>query len=302
MKFKKITVKCSSETSDAVAYALHEAGSMGEVYDDYNDIKQVLAEKRWDYADESLFEPTDACAVSGYFTAEIEEQLIFDRINELKKLDYADFGCISASSELIDSVEWENEWKKYYKPFNIGRLVVIPQWVKYTPTCGDIPIYLDPGLAFGTGTHETTSMCMELMQKLDLKDKRVLDFGCGSGILGICANALGAKETVFVDTDEQAITATENNCKLNGMTAPDVFLRDVRQMNEKADVIVANITADILIEVEPIIRSALKKGGAVIISGIISARADSVVAAYKKDFTLAESERKNEWSAYIFTL
>ncbi len=77
MKFKKITVKCSSETSDAVAYALHEAGSMGEVYDDYNDIKQVLAEKRWDYADESLFEPTDACAVSGYFTAEIEEQLVF---------------------------------------------------------------------------------------------------------------------------------------------------------------------------------------------------------------------------------
>lgn len=302
MKFKKVTVACSSETSDAVAYALHEAGSMGEVYDDYNDIKQVLSEKRWDYADESLFTPTETCTVSGYFTVESDDRLIFDRINALKSLDYADFRCISVSAELIDSAEWENEWKKYYKPFNVGSIVVIPQWIKYVPTCGEVPIYLNPGLAFGTGTHETTSMCMELMQKIDLKGKRVLDFGCGSGILGICAHALGATETVFVDTDEQAITATKNNCALNGISAPDVFLRDVRQMNEGADVVVANITADVLIEVQPIIRASLKKGGSVIISGIISARADAVIAAYKKDFTLVESQRKNEWSAYIFTL
>lgn len=302
MKFKKITVKCTSETSDAVAYALHEAGSMGEVFEDYNNIKQVLDDKRWDYADAQLFIPNDDCAVIGYFTIESSEDTILQRIAALKQYDWADFSMLSAKTEIIDSVEWENEWKKYYKPFNIGKVVIVPEWIDYNPSFGDIKVILNPGLAFGTGMHETTSMCVDLMQRIPLSGKRVLDFGCGSGILGICAAALGAGSVVFADTDEQAITATEYNCKINGIFSPEVFCRDVREMTEPADIVVANITADVLIAVMPIIKSALGKGGYAIISGIISDKKQIVSDEYSKEFTLVQSQQKNEWSAFLFKL
>ncbi len=302
MKFKKFTVRCTSETSDTVAYALHEAGSMGEVFDDYNSISRVLEEKRWDYADASLFERTNDCFVSGFFTTEIDDGTVCDKINALKSLDFADFSLISVQVEVIDSVEWENEWKKYYKPFNIGKIVVVPEWLEYNCVGDDIPIKLNPGLAFGTGMHETTSMCIDLMQKIQIKGKRVLDFGCGSGILGVCATALGASSVVFADTDEQAISATMYNCRINGIGDPEVFCRDVREMVEAADIIVANITADILTAVSPIIKSSLNNGGYAIISGIISAKKDEVRDVYLKDFKLIDSLQKNEWSAYLFKL
>ena len=302
MKFKKITVNCSTETSDIVSYALHEAGSMGEVFEDYANIKPVLDEKRWDYADAGLFHQTDGCAVIGYFTIETAEETVFNRISALKKNDWADFSMLSAKSEIIDSVEWENEWKKYYKPFNIGKIVIVPEWIDFSPAYGDIKVILNPGLAFGTGMHETTSMCVDLMQRISLQNKRVLDFGCGSGILGICATALGAKSVVFADMDEQAITATQYNCGINNISNPEIFCRDVREMTEPADVVVANITADVLTDVKPIIKNALGPGGYAIISGIISDRKQGVLDTYLKDFTLVQSQQKNEWSAILFKL
>lgn len=302
MKFKKITVECSSETSDAVAYALHDAGSMGEVFDDYHNVQLVLEEKRWDYADAELFNPAEGCSVSGFFSIETDENVVIGKIMSLRDQSWADFSNLKASAELIDSEEWENEWKKYYKPFNIGKVAIVPEWIEYKAV-GDTPVVkLNPGLAFGTGMHETTSMCIDLMQKITLTDKRVLDFGCGSGILGICATALGAKSVLFADTDEQAITATKYNCSINGIENPEVFMRDVREITEPADIVVANITADVLMAVEPIIASALKKGGYAIISGIISDKAEQVKSAYLKRFELVETYRKNEWSAFLFKL
>ena len=302
MKFKKVSVECSTETSDAVAYALHEAGSMGEVFDDYNNICQVLEEKRWDYADASLFERTDGCKVSGYFTVEDDTDAIKSKIFALGALDYADFSGLKVDIETIDSAEWENEWKKYYKPFHIGKIVVVPEWINYTPVGDDVPIKLNPGLAFGTGMHETTSMCIDLMQRIPLSGNRVLDFGCGSGILGVCATALGASSVVFADTDEQAIRATEYNCSLNGIENPEILCKDVREMQKPADIVIANITADVLISVCPIIESALKNGGYAIISGIIADRKDAVKDVYCEKFTLVDVEQKNEWSAFLFKL
>ena len=302
MKFKKITVDCPSDASDIISFVLHEAGSMGEVFDDYGDVKQVLEDKRWDYADAALFDPTDGCSVSGFFPVETDESVVASRINKLKDDAWYDFSAVKIGTEIIDSAEWENEWKKYYKPFNIGKIVIVPEWIKYNASCGDIPVKLNPGLAFGTGMHETTSMCVDLMQKIDIAGKRVLDFGCGSGILGICAAALGAKSVVFADTDEQAVSATVYNCKINGIYDPDVLLCDVRDIDEPADVVVANITADVLISVMPIIKAALKKGGYAIISGVISAKIDAVRDEYAKSFTVVEHERKNEWSAFLLKL
>ncbi len=298
MKFKKITVTCSTIASDDVAYALHESGSMGEVFDDYNNVRQVLDEKRWDYADAALFNAVDGCYVSGYFDMEADEQAIKNRLSSLGD----DFSILKIDTEIIDSDEWENEWKKYYKPFNIGKIVIVPEWINYNAVGSDIPVKLNPGLAFGTGMHETTSMCIDLMQKIKLNGMRVLDFGCGSGILGVCATALGADSVVFADNDEQAISATKYNCSINNIADPEVFCKDVREMSEPADVVIANITADVLCGVEPIIKASLKAGGYVIISGIISDKVDSVKSEYLKDFTLIEHEQKNEWSAFLFKL
>ena len=302
MKFKKITVSCSSETSETVAYTLHEAGSMGEVFDDYDNIRQVLDEKRWDYADASLFVQSSDCFVSGFFTIETDEESVIKRLDALRAVDFADFSCIQTSVEIIDSVEWENEWKKYYKPFNIGKIVIVPEWIDYVAVGNEVQVKLNPGLAFGTGMHETTSMCIQLMQKIPVGGKRVLDFGCGSGILGICATALGAESVLFADTDEQAITATKHNCAINQIDNPTVYLRDVRELEEHADIVIANITADILVAVQPVIKGALKKGGYAIISGIISDKQSFVREAYLSDFSLVEHMQKNEWSAFLFKL
>ncbi len=302
MKFHKITVSCSTATSDEVSFVLHEAGSLGEIFDDYNTVRQVLADKRWDYADAALFDEIDGCYVSGFFDMETDIKAVSDRIIALKNLDYADFSNISVKVDTIDSEEWENEWKKYYKPFNLDKIVIIPEWINYTVKPGEIPVYLNPGPAFGTGTHETTSMCIELMQKLPLNGKRVLDFGCGSGILGICAKKLGAQSVVFVDNDEQAIDAARHNCAINGICEPKLAMRDVRDMAEPADIVIANITANVLIDVIPIIKSALKKGGFAIISGIIAEKAEDVKAAYAKNFTPIAEHEKNEWRAFIYKL
>lgn len=302
MKFVRLTVFCTELTTDIVSFILHEAGSVGEVFDDFSGIKQVLEEKHWDYADAALFEPKDTCSVSGFFTVESDLDTVKSKLLALCDEDWACNPDISFETDVIDSAEWENEWKKYYRPFNIGRVVIIPEWIEHKLASGDVPVFLDPGLAFGTGMHETTSMCIELMQKLDLAGKKALDFGCGSGILGICACKLGAKQVIFADTDEQAITATRNNCGLNGIPSPEVFMRDVRELTEKSDVVFANITADVLCDVEPVIRASLEHGGYAIISGIISQKADAVRDLYCKDLTLVEQCSKNEWRAFLFKL
>lgn len=302
MKFKQITVRCSSETSDAVSYILHEAGSMGEVFDDYGEVKKVLDEKRWDYADAALFDPTVECTVSGFFTVETDEAAVLSRIYALRNEAWAYFSALDATVTLIDSTEWENEWKKYYKPFSIGDIVIVPEWLEYNPVGGEVKVTLNPGLAFGTGMHETTSMCIELMQETEPSGKRVLDFGCGSGILGVCAAALGARSVIFADNDEQAIAATQYNCKINGITDPEILLRDVREMKIPADMVLANITADVLIAVEPIIKSVLSCDGYAVISGIITDKTDAVKQAYTKDFAIVKHVRKNEWSAFLLKL
>lgn len=300
MKFYKLKVNCSTTASDEVSYVLHDAGSLGEVFDDYNIIKNVLEEKRWDYADESLFEKTSDCSVSGFYTIETDISLVKSRIESLKQYDFADFSSISTEITIIDSIEWENEWKKYYKPFNIGKIVIIPEWLDHRCSNGEIPVLLNPGPAFGTGTHETTSMCIEAMQDIVIAGKRVLDFGCGSGILGICAQKLGAGSVIFADTDEQAVSATIHNCRLNGIIEPTVLQNDVRSINEPADVVLANITADVLIDVEGLIAESIGAGGYAILSGVISEKAEAVQIAYKKDFSLVKQAQKNKWRAFLF--
>lgn len=301
MKFKKITVNCSTETSEYTAYVLHELGSLGEVYNDYNDIKTVLNEKRWDYADETLFAQNKDCSVSGFFTMETDESAVINAVVNLKINTWADFSTISVKSETIDSTEWEDVWKQYYKPFSIGKIVIVPEWIEYKPDNSQICVTLNPGPAFGTGMHETTSMCIDFMQKIDVCGKNVMDFGCGSGILGICALKLNAKSCIFVDNDEMATTAAKHNCMLNGITEPIIYNGDVKNIQQKSDVILANLTVDILISVKDTIKASLISGGYAVLSGIISSRLDELKKAFT-EFELVECQSKNNWSAIVYKL
>ncbi|NLZ25759.1 MAG: 50S ribosomal protein L11 methyltransferase, partial [Clostridiales bacterium] len=196
----------------------------------------------------------------------------------------------------IESEDWENEWKKYYKPIKTKNITVVPGWIDYTPSDGEKIIRLDPGKAFGTGEHATTRMCLELMP--DVKGKKVLDIGCGSGILGISAKLCGADDVYMCDLDPDSVEFSKQNADINGVELT-VEKADLLEKTElKGDVIFANITADILIRLSEGIIKHLNDGATVILSGIIESREDDVKKAYEKlGLKLMDRMEEGDWRA-----
>ena len=302
MQYTQITITTTTEGSEIIAYILEENGSEGVNIVDINDIRAVLSDKHnWDYVDDSILSYNDERVfVKGFFNenSDVLPQIV-QSIEELKSNSEFPLGSLEISSCKIDSCDWENEWRKYYVPIELGGVVIVPAWLKYS---GNTPIkvYIEPGMAFGTGNHETTGMCIELLQEVNVAGKKVADIGCGSGILGVSALKLGANHCVFNDIDSQAIEATESNLKLNGLSDGFTLIKGDLEMGEdKADVVIANITADILIRLCEILKNNVKTGGSVIISGIINARADDVITAFNKYFELVKVNKKGEWQAML---
>ena len=206
--------------------------------------------------------------------------------------------------------EWSTAWKKYYHPTPLGkRLVVCPTWEEYSPAPGELVMRLDPGMAFGTGTHHTTRLCAQLLEETVAPGCRVLDLGTGSGILSIAAVLLGAREAVGVDIDPVAVRTARENAAMNGI-GPDRFrplqgdlLRDpalAAEMGEGFDLIAANIVADAIIAVCPSFLRFLRPGGMVITSGIISERVGEVTAALAaQGLELVETKESEGWAAVI---
>ncbi len=280
---------------------LYDAGSEGVLIKDDADIRELIEKKlNWDYVDESLLAANDNRAlVSGFFPVGFDACGIHSALCELRERSIFPTGSLEVSQIGIDSEDWENEWRKYYAPIEIGKVVIVPAW-QSAPDNGEIPVFIEPGMAFGTGNHETTSACVELMQRLDFSDKTVLDMGCGSGILGITAAKLGAKSVILSDIDRQAIEATEANVRLNKVEELcKTVCGDLDTGEIKADIVIANITADVLIRLKGLLGDALKSGGDMVISGIINARADEVKAAYEDGFTLREAVNRGEWNAML---
>ncbi|QQN33649.1 50S ribosomal protein L11 methyltransferase [Rahnella aceris] len=198
--------------------------------------------------------------------------------------------------EQLEDKDWEREWMDNFHPMRFGeRLWICPSW-RDVPDPNAVNVMLDPGLAFGTGTHPTTAMCLQWLDSLDLTDKTVIDFGCGSGILAIAALKLGAKHVVGIDIDPQAIQASRDNAERNGVSERlSLYLPKDQPDNLSADVVVANILAGPLRELAPLISVLPVAGGHLGLSGVLASQAQSVADAYKDKFELDPVAEKEEW-------
>ncbi len=198
--------------------------------------------------------------------------------------------------EQVEDKDWEREWRDNFHPMQFGRrLWNCPSW-REVPDPQAVNVMLDPGLAFGTGTHPTTALCLEWLDNLDLSGKTVIDFGCGSGILAIAAIKLGAAKVIGIDIDPQALLASKDNAARNGVEDQiEVYLPKDQPEGLVADVVVANILAGPLRELSPIIKGLLKPGGQLAMSGILDTQAESVAEFYRDDLELDPIAEKSEW-------
>ncbi len=206
--------------------------------------------------------------------------------------------------EGMNEEDWSESWKQYYKPVELGRITVVPAWEKYEPRESEIIVRMDPGMAFGTGTHETTRLVIRLMQDVLVPGSRLLDVGTGSGILSICASKLGAGSCNAYDIDPVAVKVARDNCLSDGCTNITVgvsdLLRGVDLSGGKFDICVANIVSDIIVRMMPDIHAYLTDSAPIILSGIIASRKDEVVESVERaGYTVKKELWENDWVALL---
>ena len=287
MQWLEITVNTTPEKLDVLTADLEMQGVTGLVVDSEQDYEAFLAQNRqyWDYVDDALRESYRGVCRVQFYVEDSENGRA-----ELKRIRAA-LPQYAFSVQTVRDEDWENNWKQYYKPLAIGQhLLIVPQWEAVPEHETRTILRLDPGLIFGTGSHATTRMCLEKLQECQLEGKRVLDLGCGSGILAIAALLFGAQHADGCDIDPKAPDVAAENAALNGIGAEQfhVVAGDVlaqgplrrRLGREKYDLVLANIVADVLIALSPAVPEWLAEDGLFISSGIIEGRQQEVEAAY----------------------
>lgn len=290
----KVTVKLE-RLEDLVAIMSMVSNNLQ--IEDYSDID--LKTCYGDLIDESILNADKTIAsVSVYLPAErsVSECIAFLRER------FADSDLADAKIELVgvNEEDWANSWKAYYKPIKIGeRLVIVPAWEKYTPAEGELIVRMDPGMAFGTGTHETTRLVIKLLENYTKAGCRMLDVGTGSGILAICASKLGAGECRAYDIDPMAVRVANENIKDSGLTNITCEVSDLLRHVDKSrpyDLICANIVADIIIRMTPDVGELMHKDTVLLASGIILERSQDVVECFEKHgFRIVERLEENGW-------
>jgi len=250
-----------------------------------------------DNADQPLFEPPigstplwSATRVIALFEADINTDSVTDMAAQM----LAPVKLPNFKIEAVEDKDWEREWMDNFHPLCFGdKLWIVPSWHQ-PPQPEALNILLDPGLAFGTGTHPTTALCLNWLDKADVKDKYVIDYGCGSGILAIAAALLGAKQVIGIDIDPQALEATQENAKRNGVTI-ETYLPENMPELAPCDLLLANILAGPLQSFAEYFSTISKPNADLVLSGILAEQADDVISSYAPWFDMAEPVQKEEW-------
>ncbi|QLB20749.1 ribosomal protein L11 methyltransferase [Vespertiliibacter pulmonis] len=285
MAWVQIRLNSTDQKAEAISDFLEEIGAVSVTFMDSQDtpiFEPLPGETR-------LWGNTDVVAL---FDAETDMQQIVLLLQQSGVIE----PNFAYKIEQIEDKDWEREWMDNFHPMQFGkRLWICPSW-RDVPDPNAVNVMLDPGLAFGTGTHPTTALCLQWLDSLDLQGKTVIDFGCGSGILAIAALKLGAKSAIGIDIDPQAILASKNNAEANGvLDRLQLFLAKDQPKDLQADVVVANILAGPLKELAPQIITLVKSQGDLGLSGILSTQAQSVCEAYQEAFALDPVAEKEEW-------
>ena len=306
----EVRVITKSEALEPISGIFYSLDCKGVAIEDPEDILgREQGPLTWDLADINVLEHKGKVAVvKAYFAEEdnIEDVLEYvnERLTELKEMGL-DLGEAKVEHEKMYEEDWANTWKQYYKPSKVGeKIVVKPIWEEYEAKEGELVLELDPGMAFGTGEHETTRMCIQALEKFTKKDSVVFDVGCGSGILAIAAAKLGAKLSVGVDLDPVAVESSKENVKYNNLNNIEILEGNlVEVIDGKADVVVANILAEIICILTDDVKRVLKDNGIFITSGIIHDRVDMVCEKLEATgFEVIEKNRDGEWNCIVAKL
>ena len=321
MEWLEVHIDTNHAGLEPLEIFLSANGVDGVVIDDEQDFQSFLENNHqyWDYVDEDLEASMKGKSrITFYLLADGDgfDQLAHLRtaLQGFKDAHAGKYGTLLMTLENLKDADWENNWKQYYKPMEIGeRLLVIPEWeqenvkgqAKYA---GKVPLILEPGLTFGTGSHATTRLCLTALEEAVHGGETVLDLGCGSGILSIAALRLGASQALAVDIDEQCLTVARDNAALNGIGPETYTVRVGNLFTDKDfraslgggyDILLANIVADVIIALAPLVRSLLKEGGTFLCSGIIDSRAEEVAGRLRAaGLTILERMDAEGWCAY----
>ncbi|HEY4543772.1 MAG TPA: 50S ribosomal protein L11 methyltransferase, partial [Tissierellaceae bacterium] len=310
MKWLEVSISTTPENEEVVSGILYTIGADGLNIEDPQDVVDMTDTQdstEWDFIDEKLLNlDMDKIVIKAYFSETEDIDKIKNVVLEkVEQIPYMEKGVKYGEVEFsyIEDRDWPETWKKGYKPMRVGQnLVIKPSWEDYEEKPEDIIIELDPGMAFGTGDHETTFMCLEALEEFIDSDNLVYDIGCGSGILSIAASKLGAKKVVGVDLVPLAVEVSEENVKINNETEDVQIIHGnlLDVVEDKADLIVANIIAEIIVEMSSDLKDFLKIDGLFIGSGIILSKIDLVVEALEKaGFEILEIREMNEWACII---
>lgn len=309
MKWNKFRLKTTTESEDIVSSMLMDLGIQGIEIEDKIPLTQSDKEQMFvDILPE--IEADDGVAYISFYLEEDEdkEEVLANVRRELEEMRaYTNVGECTIEESETEDVDWVNNWKQYFHQFYVDDVLIIPSWEEVKPEDEDkMIIHIDPGTAFGTGMHETTQLCIRQIRKYVTPETTILDVGCGSGILGMLALKFGAKYSVGTDLDPCAIDATYENMEVNGITKEqyEVMIGNIiddkevqdKVGYEKYDIVVANILADVLVPLTPVILNQLKKGGIYITSGIIDTKEETVVNAVKAaGLEVMEVTYQGEW-------
>ena len=325
MKYLELVIHTNKEGLEPVEACLMAMGFEDMVINDPSDLEDLMNKKHdydWDYIGEEVLSMADEePTVTMYFDGEEtgngyalarEVDLAIDGLRQdMMNGIYgegADFGPLTVTTSLHDDSEWKDNWKEFFKPQKVSQKIIVrPTWEEYELSPeeeaeGMKILKIDPGMAFGTGTHETTSLCLKAMEKYMHPGDRVLDVGCGSGILSIAADLLGAGDVLGIEIDPVAVEVSRENLELNGCGENVRVIEGdlTKGVDYEADIVVANLMADLVIMLSPDVRRHMRPGAKYISSGIIDEKLDVVVAAIKAcGFTIEEVAEDGMWRAVV---